>query len=102
MQVVMDRRSEFSGMITRDYGVKKKIITICKPQANAIVEKAHQTIGNVPYALGLTLGTLDGAKLGMSLGIADDTALGMSLGIADGATFGGVTLGEVLGLCFSL
>ena len=70
MQVVMDRRSEFSGMITRDYGVKKKIITICKPQANAIVKKAHQTIGNVPYALGLTLGTLDGAKLGMSLGVS--------------------------------
>ena len=54
-QVVMNRLSEFmpefmpesSKMITRDYGVKKKTITTCNPQANAIVERVHQTIGNI-------------------------------------------------------
>jgi hypothetical protein len=30
-----------------DYGVKKKPITTCNPQANAIVERVHQTIGNI-------------------------------------------------------
>ena len=50
-QVVMDRGSEFmaefSEMITRDYGVKKKTITTRNPQANAIVERVFQTISNV-------------------------------------------------------
>ena len=39
--------AEFSEMVVRDYGVKKKIITTRNPQANAIVERVHQTIGNV-------------------------------------------------------
>ena len=47
----MDRGSEFiaefSEMITRDYGVKKKTTAPCNPQANAIAERVHQTIGNV-------------------------------------------------------
>ena len=51
MQVVMNRGSEFvaefSEMITRDYGVKKKSITTHNPQANAIIERVHQTSGNV-------------------------------------------------------
>ena len=34
-------------MVVRDYGVKKKTITTRNPQANAIVERVHQTIGNV-------------------------------------------------------
>ena len=46
-QVVMDRGSEFmaefSEMVIRDYGIKKKTITTCNPQANAIVERVHQT-----------------------------------------------------------
>ena len=50
-QVVMSRGSEFiaefSKMITRDNGVKKKTITALNPQANAIVERVHQRIGNV-------------------------------------------------------
>ena len=37
----------FSKTIIRDYGVKKKIITTRNPQANAIVERVHQRIGNV-------------------------------------------------------
>ena len=38
--------AEFIEMITRDYGVKKKTITTRNPQANAVVERVHQTIGN--------------------------------------------------------
>jgi hypothetical protein len=30
-----------------DYGIKSKIITTRNPQANAIVERMHQTIGNM-------------------------------------------------------
>jgi hypothetical protein len=30
-----------------DYEVKKKPITTRNPQANAIVERVHQTIGNI-------------------------------------------------------
>ena len=34
-------------MIKNDYGVKVKPITTRNPQANAIVERIHQTIGNM-------------------------------------------------------
>ena len=34
-------------MIKEDYGIKSKIITTQNPQANAIVERIHQTIGNI-------------------------------------------------------
>ena len=34
-------------MIEKDYGIKLKRITARNPQANAIIERAHQTIGNV-------------------------------------------------------
>lgn len=51
-QVVHDRGSEFIGanfqqMLRNDYGIKSKPITIRNPQANAIVERVHQTIGNI-------------------------------------------------------
>jgi hypothetical protein len=39
--------AEFSKMMVEDYGVKKKPITKRNPQANAIVERVHQTIGNM-------------------------------------------------------
>ena len=39
--------AEFTEMIRRDYGVKKKPITKRNPQANSIVERVHQTIGNM-------------------------------------------------------
>lgn len=49
--VTLDRgtefMAEFSKMMVEDYGVKKKPITKRNPQANAIVERAHQTIGNM-------------------------------------------------------
>jgi transposase InsO family protein len=34
-------------MIKEDYGVKAKPITVRNPQANAIVERVHQVIGNI-------------------------------------------------------
>ena len=51
-QVTFDRGSEFIGhdfqdMIKKDYGVKPKPITVRNPQANAIVERIHQVIGNM-------------------------------------------------------
>ena len=51
-QVTFDRGSEFIGkdfqkMIKNDYGVKAKPITVRNPQANAIVERVHQVIGNM-------------------------------------------------------
>ena len=38
---------EFAQMIRKDYGIKKKPITSTNPQANAIIECVHQTIGNM-------------------------------------------------------
>jgi transposase InsO family protein len=47
-----DRGSEFTGqdfqkMIKEDYAIKAKPITERNPQANAIVERVHQVIGNI-------------------------------------------------------
>jgi transposase InsO family protein len=51
-QITFDRGSEFIGqdfqkMVKEDYGVKTKPITVRNPQANAIVERVHQVIGNI-------------------------------------------------------
>ena len=50
-QIVCDRgtefKAEFAEMIEKEYGFKKKMITSRNPQSNAIVERAHQTIGNM-------------------------------------------------------
>ncbi len=51
-QVTFDRGSEFMGnefrnMLSNDYGIKKKPITVRNPQANAIVERIHQVIANM-------------------------------------------------------
>jgi transposase InsO family protein len=34
-------------MIKEDYGIKRKPITARNPQANAIIERVHQTVGNI-------------------------------------------------------
>ena len=34
-------------MCREDYGLKRKPITTRNPQANAIIERVHQTIGNI-------------------------------------------------------
>jgi hypothetical protein len=50
-QVIFDRGKEFMGefatMVQSDYGVKRKPITTRNPQANSIIERVHQTIGNI-------------------------------------------------------
>lgn len=50
-QIIFDRGKEFMGefarMVEKDYGVKRKPITTRNPQANSIIERIHQTIGNM-------------------------------------------------------
>ena len=50
-QVIYDRGTEFMGefrrMVKEDYGVLARPITARNPQANAILERVHQTIGNM-------------------------------------------------------
>ena len=37
----------FSKFFQNDYGLKRKPITTCNPQSNAIIERIHQTVGNI-------------------------------------------------------
>ena len=50
-QVTYDHGTEFmaelSKMIKEDYNINRKPIMVCNPQANAIVERVHQTIHNM-------------------------------------------------------
>jgi hypothetical protein len=51
-QITYDRLLEFidkdfQSMIKNDYGIKGKPITVRNPQANAIMERNHQVIGNI-------------------------------------------------------
>jgi transposase InsO family protein len=50
-QVVLDRgtefMAEFTHMLETEYGITKKAITKRNPQANSIIERVHQTIGNM-------------------------------------------------------
>jgi transposase InsO family protein len=50
-QVMMDRGCEFMGdvitLLKKEYGIARKPITTRNPQANAMVERAHQTIHNL-------------------------------------------------------
>jgi hypothetical protein len=46
-------------MIKEDYGVKAKPITVRNPQANAIVERVHQVIGNIIHTFELENNYLD-------------------------------------------
>ena len=39
--------AEFAKMCHNDYGLKRKPITTRNPQSNAIIERIHQTIGNI-------------------------------------------------------
>ena len=49
--IIFDRGSEFMAefvtMVVQDYGIKRKPITKQNPQANAIIERIHQTLGNI-------------------------------------------------------
>ena len=39
--------AEFAQMIENDYGIKRKGSTTRNPQANSIIERIHQTLGNI-------------------------------------------------------
>ena len=39
--------AEFAKMVRNDYGIKTKPITTRNPQANSIIERIYQTIGNM-------------------------------------------------------
>ena len=63
-QISFDRGSEFIGqefkhMISKDYGIKAKPITVRNLQANAIVECIHQVIANIIQTFELEKNTLD-------------------------------------------
>ncbi len=57
-QVVMDRGREFMGdvihLLKNEYGITRKPITTRNPQANAMVERAHQTMHNLIRSQGIT------------------------------------------------
>jgi hypothetical protein len=60
-QVVMDRGREFMGdvisLLKNEYGINRRPITTRNPQANAMIERAHQTIHNIDVTtlrIGLT------------------------------------------------
>ena len=50
-QIVFDRgtefMAEFSKICQNDFGLRRKPITNRNPQSNAIIERIHQTIGNI-------------------------------------------------------
>ena len=50
-EIVYDRGSEFmaefAAMVNDDYGITKQPITVCNPQANSMIERIHQTLGNI-------------------------------------------------------
>ena len=50
-EVVADRGTEFMGecllMVRKEYGLARKLITARNPQANAIIERCHQTLYNL-------------------------------------------------------
>jgi transposase InsO family protein len=63
-QITYDRGSEFIGkdfqdMIKNDYGITRKPITVRNPQANAVVERVHQVIGNIIRTFELQTSYLD-------------------------------------------
>jgi hypothetical protein len=54
-------------MIKHDYGIKGKPITVRNPQANAIVERIHQVIGNIIRTFELENNYLDEEKPGKGI-----------------------------------
>ena len=50
-EVRMDRGKEFAAEVSQalrdDYGIERKLITTRNPQANAIIERIHQVVGNM-------------------------------------------------------
>jgi hypothetical protein len=57
-KIIADRGGEFIGHVFRqtlndDYGIDLKLITTANPQANAVVERIHQVIGNMLRTMSL-------------------------------------------------
>ena len=50
-QIIYDSGNEFMGdfanIIVDDYGITKRPVTVKNPQANSIIERIHQTLGNI-------------------------------------------------------
>jgi transposase InsO family protein len=64
-EVTFDRGSNFvgnafQGILKNDYGIKRKPITIRNPQANTVVERVHQAIGDIICTFELQDNYLDG------------------------------------------
>ena len=57
-KIIFDRgtelMAEFAQMCRNDYGLKQKPITTRNPQANPIIERIHQTLGNIIRSFDLT------------------------------------------------
>ena len=57
-EIIIDRGkeflAEFAEMVENDYGIKRKQITTRNPQSNAIIERVHQTIGNMLRSFSLS------------------------------------------------
>jgi transposase InsO family protein len=51
VEITYDKGTEFMGefakMIEHDYGIQRRGATVRNPQANAIIERLHQTLGNI-------------------------------------------------------
>ena len=62
-KVVLDRGTEFMAevktMLRDEYNIIRKPITTRNPQANAILERAHQTIGNIIRTFQINKSDLD-------------------------------------------
>ena len=57
-KIIADRGGEFIGHVFRqtlhdDYGIELRLITTANPQANAVVERIHQVIGNMLRTMSL-------------------------------------------------
>ena len=50
-QITYDRgtefMAEFAEMVENDYGIKRRPATTRNPQANSVIERIHQTLGNI-------------------------------------------------------
>ena len=57
-EIIMDRGKEFAAevqeTIHHEYGIRRKLITTRNPQANAMVERVHQTVHNMVRSLYIT------------------------------------------------
>ena len=62
-KIIVDRGNEFLAefrtLIDEDYGIELKHITTRNPQANAILERVHQTIGNIIRTMNIQQMVLD-------------------------------------------